>query len=275
MVTAAALLHDLGKLEELAPVPGAEPTETGRLLGHLVLGARLAWAAADGIPDLDPARSRRSMHALLASHGKRGVGEPGAPCHRRGAGGHLADLAEARLEQVAEAMERTPDGEAWTAYLPALGTRLRTGRVGARAAPAARRAPARTAPACADRADRAGAPAPRCASSGRAAARGGSRPAGDGRRRFLRRKRPGRPAGRGSAATAEPQATHDTTDPRNGGENDVAILVATRLPFGGSWQRRAGNRTMAHGGRFRRLDGRNGGCDGGGQTPRRGPELSV
>ena len=68
------------------------------------------------------------IHALLASHGTRGVGESGAPATAEALVVRLADLAEARLEQVAEALERTPEGEAWTAYLPALGTRLRTGR---------------------------------------------------------------------------------------------------------------------------------------------------
>ena len=71
---------------------------------------------------------RLVVHGILASHGKPEWGSPIAPATAEAWIVVLADSAESRLEQVAEALERTPADEPWTAYQPALGTRLRAAR---------------------------------------------------------------------------------------------------------------------------------------------------
>jgi 3'-5' exoribonuclease len=124
VLLAAALLHDLGKLTELSDDPGAEPTARGRLYGHVVLGVLQMAAGAGDVAGLDPARRDAVVHAALAAHGRLEWGAPVVPATLEALLLHEADRAEARVEAALAALERTPAGAAWTAYLPGFGTRL-------------------------------------------------------------------------------------------------------------------------------------------------------
>jgi 3'-5' exoribonuclease len=132
VVLAAALLHDLGKLDELPSEPGAEPTDRGRLLGHVVLGLLHAAEVAARVPELDPERVDAVLHATAAAHGSLQHGAPVVPATLEAVLVHFADLIDARVEAALEAIEGTPAVEAWTAYLPAFGSRLRARRAGDR-----------------------------------------------------------------------------------------------------------------------------------------------
>jgi 3'-5' exoribonuclease len=81
LLIAAALLHDVGKLEELSAGTSFEMTEVGRLIGHVVLGERLVSAAVRGlVRPLPEQTAMRLSHALLAHHGEREGGAPCTPC---------------------------------------------------------------------------------------------------------------------------------------------------------------------------------------------------
>ena len=69
LLVAAALLHDLGRTRELRGAPTFQPTEEGRLLGHVHLGLRLIEERADV---LDAAVRSELLHAV-ASHHDRGA----------------------------------------------------------------------------------------------------------------------------------------------------------------------------------------------------------
>ena len=68
ILLAAALLHDLGRMRELASAPGFPQTEEGRLLGHVHLGLRLIEERADG---LDATVRAEVLHAVAAHHDAR------------------------------------------------------------------------------------------------------------------------------------------------------------------------------------------------------------
>ncbi|HET8592750.1 MAG TPA: HD domain-containing protein [Solirubrobacterales bacterium] len=69
LLTAAALLHDVGKVREFTYGAEFGITEEGRLLGHLALGAEIVGAAAGALPS---ERRAALLHCVLSHHGAEG-----------------------------------------------------------------------------------------------------------------------------------------------------------------------------------------------------------
>ena len=65
LLLAAALLHDIGRVEELGRGPAFRPTPEGALLGHVQLGIRLVDARAGA---LATAVRAELLHAIAAHH---------------------------------------------------------------------------------------------------------------------------------------------------------------------------------------------------------------
>ena len=122
LLLAAALLHDIGKLDELQSEPGADLTERGKLLGHVTLGLLKVQEVAATIPDLSEERRDLLLHVIQAAHGKREYGAPVVPATFEALVLSLADSAESTIEIGLEVVERMPPGEQWTSYLRKLGT---------------------------------------------------------------------------------------------------------------------------------------------------------
>ena len=125
LLLAAALLHDVGKLDELQSEPGADLTERGKLLGHVTLGLLKVQAVAATIPDLSEERRDLLLHVIQAAHGKREYGAPVVPSTFEALVLSLADSAESTIEIGLEAVERMPGGTSWTPHVKQLGTWFR------------------------------------------------------------------------------------------------------------------------------------------------------
>ena len=73
LLVTAALLHDVGKVEELLcdfDTGTICYSHEGELIGHVVLGAQMIHAAADALPDF-PLRLRTELtHLILSHHGE-------------------------------------------------------------------------------------------------------------------------------------------------------------------------------------------------------------
>ena len=66
LLTAAALLHDVGRTREFTYGAQFGITEEGRLLGHLAVGAEMIAAVATGLPEQ---RRLALLHCVLSHHG--------------------------------------------------------------------------------------------------------------------------------------------------------------------------------------------------------------
>ena len=99
LVTAACLLHDVGKVYCLPAVAGAPAPEEALQHDHVTRGVLLVQAAATTPldPGIAPARLDHLTHALLAHHGRKEWGAPVEPQTVEAWLVHLADLAEAQL----------------------------------------------------------------------------------------------------------------------------------------------------------------------------------
>jgi 3'-5' exoribonuclease len=121
VVVAGALLHDLGKLQELAYDGSASYSREGRLLGHITLGAMMVREMAAGVPDFPPGLLTEIEHLILSHHGSRDLGSPVEPMTVEAFILSMADDLDATIHQVRQATaEDASDGE-FTTYQPRLG----------------------------------------------------------------------------------------------------------------------------------------------------------
>ncbi|MBM3299632.1 MAG: HD domain-containing protein, partial [Deltaproteobacteria bacterium] len=87
---AGAILHDIGKVRELAPA-GKTRTMEGRLIGHVILGAELLREAAWEKGIKDQIWLRELEHIVLSHHGETQFGAPVRPLTREAILVHFID----------------------------------------------------------------------------------------------------------------------------------------------------------------------------------------
>ena len=121
VVLAGALLHDIGKLEELEEQPGAGFTPAGTMFGHIILGVRLVQDRARQISELDESTCLDLLHIMLAHHGTKDYGSPVCPVTIEALIVHLADMAEAKLTGFLDHCDRTSTADGWSAYSKEFG----------------------------------------------------------------------------------------------------------------------------------------------------------
>jgi len=113
LLTAAALLHDIGMVDALEFDMSIEPSDRGRLLGHVSLGlARLERAAASAVSPPGTRRFAELVHAVAAHHA-----DPGAelgPATLEALLLSTADALDARVASLVEGTTRAArDGADW------------------------------------------------------------------------------------------------------------------------------------------------------------------
>lgn len=124
LVLAGALLHDIGKLEELEEQVGLGFTPDGRMFGHIVRGMQYVQEQAQYIGELDDATRYDLLHIILAHHTKE-FGSPVSPVSMEALIVHLADKVEASLTGFIEHCERTTGPDGWSSYSSKYGGQLR------------------------------------------------------------------------------------------------------------------------------------------------------
>ena len=122
MVIAGALLHDIGKTEEISPDIGFAYTETGHLLGHITAGALIVDAVAAKVQFLSEADRKSLLHVILSHHGDREKGSPVNCATQEAVIVHYADEMNAVLQQFVSPGEK--DGVSWS-YNKMLGNMIR------------------------------------------------------------------------------------------------------------------------------------------------------
>ncbi|HCA34931.1 MAG TPA: hydrolase [Lachnospiraceae bacterium] len=116
LLIAGGLLHDIGKLSELAPIPLNDYTDSGRLLGHITIGYQMVHEAGARIGLLSQKKLLQLEHMILSHHGEREFGSPVVPETMEAMALHMADLCDSHLKQMEEQIETDRTEGSWTAY---------------------------------------------------------------------------------------------------------------------------------------------------------------
>jgi 3'-5' exoribonuclease len=117
LLLAGALLHDIGKTEELATDTSIEYTDTGRLLGHTVLTDRMVRERLRGLPDFPKALEDLLVHMLLSHHGQKEYGAPIVPMTAEACALHYADNLDAHVQYFSHVVEAgAGSGNRWSDY---------------------------------------------------------------------------------------------------------------------------------------------------------------
>lgn len=112
LVVAGAILHDIGKLQELKYQPqGSDYTAEGRLIGHILLGRDIVRDKAREIPEFDPEILLRLEHIIVAHQNLPEWGSPIAPHTPEALLVHYADDIDAKFHMMAAQLELEPEDD--------------------------------------------------------------------------------------------------------------------------------------------------------------------
>lgn len=116
LLVTAALFHDSGKIEELSSFPIVDYTDSGQLLGHIMI--TLEWVGArireiDGFPD---ALANLLKHCIISHHGELEYGSPKKPQIIEAFALSMADNMDAKLKAFTSILESSEEGDDWVGY---------------------------------------------------------------------------------------------------------------------------------------------------------------
>lgn len=117
LLVTGALLHDVGKVDELRYVRSFEYTDAGKLLGHIVIGVEMVEEKLRGIPGFPRELAILLKHLLLSHHGQYEFGSPKRPKTLEAVILNFIDDLDSKINGVRTHLDREPDSESsWTQY---------------------------------------------------------------------------------------------------------------------------------------------------------------
>ena len=101
LVVAGAMLHDIGKLQELQYELGATCyTREGNLVGHIVIATAMLRDALREHPDVPREMALELEHLILSHHGAKELGSPVTPMTPEAFILAAADDLDAKMQQI-------------------------------------------------------------------------------------------------------------------------------------------------------------------------------
>lgn len=127
LLLTGAVLHDVGKLEELSYQRSIGYTDDGQLLGHILIEYEFVSKKIDAIEGFPHSLKVLVQHMLISHHGQYEFGSPKLPMFREALMLHYLDDLDSKMAAVRAALDSDKGEGNWTAYSGALDRRfLRT-----------------------------------------------------------------------------------------------------------------------------------------------------
>ena len=110
LLLTGAILHDIGKLEELRWGTSFEYTVEGQLIGHISIGIGMLERKLASLPDFPPRLRILLQHMILSHHGHLEFGSPKLPMIAEAIVLHYLDDLEAKMQLVRAELDKALAG---------------------------------------------------------------------------------------------------------------------------------------------------------------------
>jgi 3'-5' exoribonuclease len=124
VVLTGAVLHDVGKLQELSYDRSLGYTDEGQLLGHILIEYEFVAKKIDAIEGFPPDLKTLVLHMLVSHHGQYEFGSPKLPMFREALMLHYLDDLDSKMAAVRAALSSDKGEGNWTAFSGALQRRF-------------------------------------------------------------------------------------------------------------------------------------------------------
>lgn len=116
LLISAALLHDIGKVNEISNFPENDYTDEGQLIGHIVMGAMMVDEKIKTIEGFPTVLENELKHCILSHHGELEFGSPKKPGLIEALALAHADNLDAKLETFSELINANKGKKDWLGY---------------------------------------------------------------------------------------------------------------------------------------------------------------
>lgn len=116
LLIAGCILHDIGKIYELNYETSFDYTDTGRLMGHIVMGVEIINEKLRLIDNFPEETAFAVKHMILSHHGEYEFGSPKRPKTIEALTLHFLDNLDAKISGVTGFMKEHASGTKWTGY---------------------------------------------------------------------------------------------------------------------------------------------------------------
>lgn len=116
ILISAALLHDIGKMDELSAFPQNDYTDEGQLLGHIFIGSNKVSDKIKDMVNFPEKLAGELIHCILAHHGELEFGSPKKPATIEALALHFADNTDAKLQTMTELLGSYDSKVDWMGY---------------------------------------------------------------------------------------------------------------------------------------------------------------
>lgn len=131
LLLAGALLHDIGKVESYSLDSAIEYTDSGRLLGHIVIGDQMVSEAIASLPDFPREKTIKIRHLILSHQGSPEQASPVPPMTPEGMALYIADLLDSKLAALRRIKDKEHrQGVKWSNYVKLLDRHIYFGNGG-------------------------------------------------------------------------------------------------------------------------------------------------
>ena len=116
LLIVGAIVHDIGKIRELAYGHNIDYTDEGRLLSHIVIGLEIVDQKIRSIDAFPPKVANMIKHLIISHHGAREFGSPEPPKTIEAVLLNYIDEIDSRVNSIREFMSNEDPEASWTSY---------------------------------------------------------------------------------------------------------------------------------------------------------------